>query len=169
MKIFISNDNIEALEAALNEVQTGRAQNDISAKRLITVTSVVAEKHLSEWGLSASSMVGAKREYADGGAGTKAYKWAIDTTRVCIQRGERGWYLIGVDRLKQFPKASTISRYTLSARQRALIAKHEARVAKAKAKADRKAAREAKRAAKAAKIATRISAPAMVHEAQMAA
>ncbi|WP_374650312.1 hypothetical protein [Dongia sp.] len=169
MKIFIHADNDDALNAALRTVQTGRGQNDVSASLLITEIAADAEKHLSESGLSTSSMVGAKREYADGGADSKAYKWSIATTWVRIQRGEHGWYLTAVERISQRPKARVIDIYTLSDRQRALIAKETARAAKAKAKADRKIAREAKRAAKAAKIAIRTSAPAMSHETQMAA
>lgn len=120
LHIRMEEANRPALAAALAEVQRKKAQNDHTVQDLMNIADL-AEGFLDTLGLPKRARRGATYSYADAGAEASSYRYPMASTMAVFRRDVRGWFLADLYRMKQFPKAPTISDAYLTEEQADLL------------------------------------------------
>jgi hypothetical protein len=145
IRIRVNQENAPAIFAALSLYQSGRGQNHVGSYGVINAASI-AQAALVRTKLPVALGRGSKFTFADGGASAKAYRYPIATTSVTLERDGRGWLLVGVEAIKQWPQASAIRYLRLTREASTFAAGH---------RAEQKEAAEVQAAAKVAAAAAR--------------
>lgn len=107
MKIRIDAAHVADIEAALAAAQPRPGQNNLETRNVLFAAKN-AEAALNQLGIAKSRRRGASYVRAMSGAASMSYRSAIATTRVELRRDGRGWTLVAVDRILQWPKARSV-------------------------------------------------------------
>ena len=103
MKIKINEENMEALQTALNAVQTSRMSvNLVTPTELVEMAQEADNAALKL--LPVSKHTGAVYEYCAAGPYAKRYQYTQQATAVTLYRGTGSWYLTKVARVNVYPK-----------------------------------------------------------------
>lgn len=113
MKVKISDATATAIEAALATVQTGRSARDLRASD-VHAAAVRAEARLNGLNIPKKHRKGARFEAVGPGASALSYRYPIAQTLLSIERGSTAWFLVGVAKVDQHPRAREIARLTLT-------------------------------------------------------
>lgn len=104
MRIKINETNAPKIEEALDAVNGKAAAHTITSYTEVAKIAEAFEADLEKRGVAKSRQRGAVFEYVpDGKALPNAYKSSAITTKVVIERGPTGSFLIGVERDRLFP------------------------------------------------------------------
>ncbi len=91
MHIRITDDNFDALDAALAIANGKCTQRTLTAGDLIDLATL-ANRHLTKHHCNIKARQGCKVEYQQG-ISCNSYKWSATATYVVLVRGSRHWYL----------------------------------------------------------------------------
>lgn len=107
MRIKINETNAPKIEEALDAVNGKAAAHTITSYTEVAKIAEAFEADLEKRGVAKSRQRGAVFEYVpDGKALPNAYKSSAITTKVVIERGPTGSFLIGVERENKYPGSS---------------------------------------------------------------
>lgn len=117
--IFISNENREALQAAINTIE-GRAQmRCVSAEKIIELAQQGEDDCAKRFFLPKHKRAGTTLEYAPAGPSAASYTYSAARTFVVLERKSRGWYLVSVERKTCWPQNNRVFTYALKETQAA--------------------------------------------------
>ncbi|TBG52640.1 hypothetical protein [Rhizobium leguminosarum] len=97
MKIKLTDENRDKVETAFNQAN-GRAQANTLRAFVAYEVAKEAEQMLEARGIPKSRRKGAAAFYSPSGP-ARAYKYAMTTTCLRIERGAEGWHLVDVTRI----------------------------------------------------------------------
>lgn len=117
MKIKIVDDNITKLGAALDQAN-GHALKNVALVGDIFALADRAERSLTDRGLPIRERTGTEAAWPAKGPVARAYRYKMQRTLLTVQRGSRGWFLTGVQRISAYPQQGEHYQITISDRQR---------------------------------------------------
>ena len=117
MRIKVTDDNYERLEAALDSAN-GNSRRHTATAGDVQNLAARAEETLKASGLPASARVGAKVVWHGAGASALAYRYMMARTCITLIRGGKHWYMTDAKRVDVSPKRSEHYRICISAAQR---------------------------------------------------
>jgi hypothetical protein len=116
LRLKITAENIAVLQEALDAFQGRRTKNIYGAEDVIYAAQQT-ETQLENLDLPKSKRQGARCQFAGEGASANAYKYAITSTQVTIERGSKDWYLVGLTIVSRYPKNPPIDTLFLTEAQ----------------------------------------------------
>ena len=120
---------MEAIDAPVNAALTavnGRASSfTITSGTEVRIHAREAEAVLERAGIPQAERIGTIADVVPAGPGAKAYKYAVASTRITLQRGAKGaWFLTGVVRCERYPTDKGGSIVTISEAARDSVVRH---------------------------------------------
>lgn len=127
MKIKITRENREEIEAALKAVNGKSTSFTITTLEEVGAAAVSADEHLNNIFLDTQKAAkGARFMFIPAGPSAKSYKYPVNSTRITIEKGAKDWFLVDVGATSIYPKNPSRTALILSpVQKRAAVLRFE--------------------------------------------